>query len=172
MSAEVNIYETIDCLDTFSKGGTYLNPIFRFPPDYFRGDLGQTRDVQVFLRNDGNTLLGPLPDEVSQICPIDLSDTDESTWVKLATTQAGLEYSTPGACIDLPEIEPAEKFPFWIRCTVPAGIPEEDKRDVRIQINTWAIPIIGYLASYGFEFSYDIAAKANNLRMWYDIEAL
>lgn len=168
---ELNLYKTAYCLDAYSKDGSYDDPIFPFPPNYFRGDLGQARDIQVWLKNDGELLLKPLPDQNSEVYPFDNAGTDESTWVKLATTQAGLTTAIAGAALQIPDLEPEDVFTFWIRVTVPSGWFEEWKQDVRIAASTFAHPVNTYMNAL-FAYSYDIAAKANNLSYSYDIEAL
>lgn len=171
METEVNIYKTAYCLDAYSKDGSYEDPIFKFPPHYFRGDTGQAKDIQVFLKNDGDTTLDSVPDQQAKVYPVDISGVDESTWVKLATSQAGLDIAIGGAGLNLPKLLSQEVFPFWIRVTVPAGTPEENKKDIRIAVLTFAHPLYGYMNAL-FSYSYDVAARAANFSYSYDVEGV
>jgi len=111
-----NLFETGSCINVYSDA----NPIFAFPPNYFRGDLGDTKDLQLWIKNDGDLLLTSV-----SITPIDLVGSGQETWIKLATSQVGLDSAIAGAALDLPNLSVDEITSFWVRATVVIDTPEE-----------------------------------------------
>jgi len=130
----VNIYKTASCIDAYSHSGSFEDAIFAFPPDAFDGDVGEVIDHQVWIKNDGYPALKSRPESDFFAQPIDKSGVDEADWIKLAATQAGLDAAIGGASIIIPDLDSGETYSFWIRATVPAGLTEEDKRDLRIKV--------------------------------------
>lgn len=130
MAVIINVYKTSYYLDAYSVDGDLSDPIFKYPPISFDGVGGQARDVQLFLRNDGDLIVRDL-----LITPTDKVDSDESTWMKLATTQGGLDAATPGAALSYgSDINPNGTYIFWLRTTVPAATDPEDKTDLCLRI--------------------------------------
>lgn len=134
MAADANIYKTVYCLDAYSTDGDMTDPIFPYPPYYWRGDTGQSRDIQVWIRNDGTTNLISALGINFQVEPADVHDTDESTWIKLAVTQGALGAAVAGDPITIPDLEPGESYGFWARLTVPAAETEANKIDLRLRV--------------------------------------
>lgn len=130
MALILNVYKTSYYLDAYSKDQDYSDPIHKYPPIDFDGQDGESRDIQLFGRNDGDLIARDL-----EITPTDLSGSDESTWLKLATTQGGLAAATPGAALSwVGDVNPAGAFTFWMRITVPALTSAQDKLDVTLRI--------------------------------------
>jgi len=138
MPAIANIYKSVDCIDAYSKDGTMLDPIFGYPDYRFDGDDGQTRDIELFLRNDGSTEL-----RSAVISCIDLVVPSETSWMKLATLWADLDSATPGGDLSVSsDLAPGEIFSFWYRCTVPPGTSEQRKQDLALKIAGESWPVI------------------------------
>lgn len=117
------------------------DPIFKYPPKTFDGENGESDDVELFLKNDGTTKLGgtvPLP---FQITPVDLVGSDETTWIKLATSQGGLNAAIAGDPLDVIDMDPGDFIVFWMRMTVPPSTIEENKQDFRLRITANSIPV-------------------------------
>ncbi|MEN6358289.1 MAG: hypothetical protein ABFD83_14545 [Armatimonadota bacterium] len=66
--------------------------------------------------------------------PVDTSGTDESSWCKLALTQAGLDAAVPGGGIFLSDKSFNETISFWRRISVPAGISAQKKTDIKLRL--------------------------------------
>ncbi len=130
MPVIVNVYKDAYFLDAYSKDQDMSDPVFMYPPIDFDGDVGQTRDVQCWFRNDGDLIIRDLA-----LTPYDLVDSDESTWMKLALTQGGLAGATPGAALEYgSDLDPAASFTFWERMTVPAATAAQNKLDLCLRI--------------------------------------
>lgn len=130
MALIVNIYKEVGCVNAYSKDGAMTDPVFEYPTIDFDGDSGQSRDVQLFLRNDGDLIIRDLV-----ITPADASAPDETSWMKLATSQGGLAAATPGAALSYgSDLNPAAIYTFWERMTVPASTSPADKSDLSLQI--------------------------------------
>lgn len=130
MAVIINVYKTSYYTDAYSKDGAMDDPVFKYPPIDFEGDAGQTRDIQLFLRNDGDLIIRDL-----EVTPHDLDGSDESTWIKLATTQGGLGAAVAGDPLSYgSDLVPTDTYTFWERMTVPASTPAEDKQDLCLRI--------------------------------------
>lgn len=57
MADGITIYEEVDCINPYSKSGWFTNPIFEYEPNYFYATLRYSRDVEVFLKNTGDSIL-------------------------------------------------------------------------------------------------------------------
>ena len=141
MAASANIYKTASYIDPYSKDGVMTDPIFKYPPNTFDGEDGESKDIELFLKNDGDTKLASSAEFNLTITPIDVVGSDESTWAKLATTQGGLDSAIAGYPLYPADLEPEDEYPFWLRITVPASTPEEDKQDLRLRIRANSIPV-------------------------------
>lgn len=86
---------------------------------YLNGYNGDNIDICFWLSND-NILKYYTG---LTIVPIDIVPTeDETSWIKLATTQAGLDSAVAGASLSYPDINDSDTLhPLWIRVTVPPG---------------------------------------------------
>lgn len=71
-----------------------------------------------------------------------IAENDESTWCRLASTQAELDSATPGAQLILGDKPHATKLSFWRRMSVPAGTPVQNKTDIRLRILGTEYPIL------------------------------
>lgn len=69
------------------------------------------------------------------ITPTDSSGTDESTWVRLATTQVGLSSAVDGAALSVGTKACATSYTFWRRITVPAATAVQNKVDLSYVIS-------------------------------------
>jgi hypothetical protein len=125
----LNVYKTNETLDAYSKNGAFTDPILDAQSYRFDGADGQTRDVPLFLKNDGTI-------EVQNIVitPIDNSGADESTWVKLAVTLVGLDTAIAGDPVISPNLDVGMTFAFWARITVPPSTTEELKQDISLKL--------------------------------------
>ena len=72
---------------------------------------------------------------------LDTTGTDETGWVKLALTQAGLTSATPGAKLLVGDKSPNQTLSFWRRVTVPAGSQVQLKRDLQLKATATVTPI-------------------------------
>lgn len=136
MAADANLYKTVACLDAYSFSGSFDDPIFQYPPNYFQGGDGEAKDVQLWIRNDGDTKLINVA-----IAPVDLLGDSEITWIKLANNQGNLGGATPGVSYEVADLNPTNIQTFWMRLTVPVATPEQDKRDLCLQIQADSIVI-------------------------------
>ena len=73
---------------------------------------------------------------------LDIAGTDETTWCRLAPTQADLDVATPGMQLILGDKPHATKLSFWRRMIVPAGTSVQNKTDVRLRILGTEYPIL------------------------------
>ncbi len=73
--------------------------------------------------------------------PVDSSGTDESSWCRLALTQAELDTATPGAELTLGDKAHDVMLSFWRRFTVPAGTPVQNKTDLKLRITGTEAPV-------------------------------
>jgi len=76
-----------------------------------------------------------------EVVPIDDAGSSETSWVKLATTQAGLATAVAGASLVLPDKTYAQSISFWRRCTVPAGTTVQNKTDLKLQVTATLFPV-------------------------------
>ena len=141
MSASINIYKESYCLNQYSSDGSFDDPIFEFPPTYFLGDTGQTRDLQTWVKNDGDYKFLTDVDTVFQLIPFDIADSDEKSWLKLALTEGGLDSAVAGNPLNMPDMDPDDVVSVWIRLHVPGSTSEVDKRDLRIRVVGNILPI-------------------------------
>jgi hypothetical protein len=65
---------------------------------------------------------------------VDVSGTDESSWCKLATTQAGLDAAVPGQPLALGDKSFNSTMSFWRRISVPAGTSAQRKTDIKLRL--------------------------------------
>lgn len=131
MATIINAYKTSSYLDTYSKDGANDDPVFPYPPNDFDGDAGQSRDIELFIRNDGTTFL-----RNNTIFPYDLGGEGRATWVKLASTQVGLDTATEGAAISFVDLDPGDTTSVWERMTVPASTTLGNVTDVTVRIQS------------------------------------
>lgn len=68
---------------------------------------------------------------------VDTSGTSETTWVRVAKTQAQLDTATPGGSVSLGSKSHNVTTSFWRRITVPAGSAIENKTDLKFRIAGW-----------------------------------
>ncbi|MCE5322362.1 hypothetical protein LLG46_03485 [bacterium] len=73
---------------------------------------------------------------------LDTTDSDESSWCRLAATQTDLDSATPGAQLILGDKAHAAKLSFWRRIAVPAGTPVQNKIDIKLKILGTEYPIL------------------------------
>lgn len=73
---------------------------------------------------------------------MDTTGSDETTWCRLAATQAGLDLVTPGAQLILGDKPHATKLTFWRRMSVSAGTRVQNKTDVKLRILGTEYPIL------------------------------
>jgi hypothetical protein len=73
---------------------------------------------------------------------LDTAGGDETTWCRLAPTQADLDLVTPGAQLILGDKSHATKLSFWRRMIVPAGTSVQNKTDVCLRILGTEYPIL------------------------------
>jgi len=128
MSVIINIYKTAAHLDAYSKSGVLDDPIWPRSSFTWDGEVGQVRDIQVYARNDGTSTAYSVVAEV-----VDVSGPDESTWSKLATSQAALDGAAPGNSLALGDLASGGTISFWMRVTVPGDTEPEDKTDLRLR---------------------------------------
>ena len=128
MSVIINIYKTVARVDAYSKSGEMDDPIWPRSSFTWDGDAGQFRDIQVYVRNDGTS---PAYGVVAEV--VDVSGPDESTWSKLAATQAALDGATPGNSLALGDIVSGGTVSFWMRVAVPSETDPDDKTDLRLR---------------------------------------
>ena len=76
-----------------------------------------------------------------RVRPADTSGTDESSWGKLALTQAELDTATPGAELVLGDKVHNVTLSFWRRFTVPTGTPVQNKTDLKLRIMGTEAPV-------------------------------
>lgn len=135
MATLINVYKDATYLDAYSKDGAQDDPVYKYPPISFDGDTGQVRDVQLFGKNDGTTDIKDLT-----ITPTDTDGADETGWMKLATSQAGLGTAIAGAALAIGNVLVGETFTFWERMTVPADQSPENKLDLTLRITGQGYP--------------------------------
>ena len=128
MSVIINIYKTVAYVDAYSKSGEMDDPIWPRSSFTWDGEAGQVRDIQVYARNDGTS---PAYSVVAEV--VDVSGPDESTWSKLAATQAALDGATPGNSLALGDIVSGGTISFWMRVAVPSETDPDDKTDLRLR---------------------------------------
>jgi hypothetical protein len=79
MGIDIRLYQTAAMTELYSQDGTFTNPIFDKSTYVWDGDLGQSRDIQIWVRNDG------LDDAYAiTIRPVDIDGTSEAEWAKVA----------------------------------------------------------------------------------------
>ncbi|MHB9037096.1 MAG: hypothetical protein ACYC64_10530 [Armatimonadota bacterium] len=66
--------------------------------------------------------------------PVDTSGTDESSWCKLASTQAGLDAAVPGQALALGDKSYNSTISFWRRISVPAGTSAQKMSDLKLRL--------------------------------------
>ena len=76
-----------------------------------------------------------------RVRPADTSGTDESSWGKLALTQAELDMATPGAELAMGDKAHDVTLSFWRRFAVPAGTPVQNKTDLKLRILGTEAPV-------------------------------
>jgi len=76
-----------------------------------------------------------------KVKPVDSSGSDESSWCKLALTQAELDAAVPGAELTLGDKAHSVTLSFWRRFTVPAGTPVQNKTDLKLRITGVEAPV-------------------------------
>ncbi len=125
---DIALYKTSAHLDAYSQSGTMDDPIFPKSSIEWDGEAGQVRDIQLFAQNDGNVDAFGVVVEV-----VDVDGTDETTWSKLASTQAGLSGATVGGSLAIGDLAVGASTNFWLRVQVPVGTGSENKTDLRVR---------------------------------------
>jgi hypothetical protein len=74
--------------------------------------------------------------------PIDVFETDESVWYKLALTQAELDAATQSAPLNLGAKAHNQTLSFWRRCTVLPNTPVQNKTDIKLRLTGTENPIL------------------------------
>lgn len=125
------ICQSDECL--FFPGGTTQT-------GYMNGYAGDSVDIEFYLLNDDssaqyfNIILTP-DDEIGK------SISDETTFFKIASTQAGLDTATAGQPLNFGSILDSNVFhSFWVRLTIPehflaADVPALNKNDLSLKIS-------------------------------------
>lgn len=67
--------------------------------------------------------------------PVDISGTDESSWCKLAMTQAELDTVEPGEALALGDKSFNATASFWRRITIPPGTSAHRKSDIKLRLS-------------------------------------
>jgi hypothetical protein len=75
------------------------------------------------------------------ISPVDNSGSDESGWITLAMTEAGLNSALPGRPLSIGNKRFDETITFWRRYTVPPGTAAQNKTDIKLSITGTEHPI-------------------------------
>lgn len=126
MAAEVGIYFDAACTDRVgSFPNSYGNCVWRY--DQFAGNTGESKDVQLWIKNIGDVDL----DDVT-ITSLDSSLPDEATWNKLALTQGGL--AAGGQSVNVGDLDVGDSTSFWLRTTVPASTSAQTKYDLYFRV--------------------------------------
>lgn len=73
---------------------------------------------------------------------IDTAGDDETSWCRLAATQAELDSATPSVQLILGDKPHATKLSFWRRMSVPAGTRVQNKTDVKLRLLGTEYPIL------------------------------
>lgn len=125
---DIALYKTNAFLDSYSQSGSMDDPIFPKSSVTWDGEAGQVRDIQLYAQNDGNIDAFDVVVEV-----VDTDGTDETTWSKLASTQAGLSGATVGGDLSIGNLAVGANTNFWLRIQVPVGASSENKTDLRLR---------------------------------------
>jgi len=130
----LNVYKTSNLVDAYSKDGAYTDPIFPSSSVRFDGVSGQTRDVKLFIRNDGAQTVIAIT-----VTPKDSAVGGEEIWLKLANTLAGLDGAVGGAALDIPDLVIGATHTFWSRCAVPASTPNGLKQNLALRVQAQVV---------------------------------
>lgn len=90
----------------------------------------------------GDTVFTSFDSKDLTIAPIDSNGSDETSWVSLALTQAGLSSATAGSELVLGDKTYDQTLSFWRRVVVPAGTPVQNKTDLRLQVSGTLYPVV------------------------------
>lgn len=93
------------------------------------------------VHTSGTAVYSALSFTALKVLPVDSADTDETSWCKLALSQAALDGATPGAELTLGDKLHDVTLSFWRRFTVPAGTPVQNKSDIKIRIMGTEAPV-------------------------------
>lgn len=109
-----------------------------YPPSgSLNGYRGESVDINYFI-NNSDALKGY---ESVVIEPIDQIGGTQMDWIKLATTQGGLDSAVAGANLEIGDItDNGVAHGFWVRVIVPSGYlnlndPAETKYDIALKIS-------------------------------------
>lgn len=160
MSILANLYESVACLEAYSKDGAYTNPVWDNPPYDFDGAVGQSRDVNIFLRNDGTSVLKTQGVDTLQIEAIDTESEGREEWFKFSSSESGLSYAVAGDPLTLSDMNPNDVDSIWARVTVPAGT------DVGLY-QEFSFRVSGYATPDATTFSEDFDVE---IYVWYGVE--
>lgn len=123
----LNLYEDSALTIGYSKSGDWTYPIWQFPPWDFDAKLGQVREREVFLYNEGLTTIKTISGAATfKVYPYDTTENGYETMVKLALTELGLDGAIAGGELILPTLDSGESSSFWVRATVSADSTPED----------------------------------------------
>jgi len=129
------LYSEGDYDDAYSTEHSLGNPIgkqLRYATQYERG----TRDVRIFYRNESGFNLRDVT--LQPVEKYDDQQGEQSTWWKLAKTQAELETAQWGAPLVLGDFDVHHTTNFWARIAVPDGQDAGVYTDVVLRITAVA----------------------------------
>lgn len=127
-NTDITLYQTSAFTTTYSQDGSFDDPVWPKSSITWDGEAGEIKDIQIWVRNDGSVEAFDVEVDI-----VDIDGTDESTWTKLAATQAGLPGATAGASLALGNFAVTGTTNFWLRTQVPVGSDPRDKTDLRIR---------------------------------------
>lgn len=90
----------------------------------------------------GDTVYTSFDSKDLTVTPIDSNGSDETSWIALAATQAGLASATAGSELILGDKTYDQTLSFWRRVVVPAGTPVQNKTDLRLQVSGTLYPVV------------------------------
>jgi len=122
------LYKTAAFTDDYSQDGSFSDPIWPRQSITWDGDAGEVKDIQIYVRNDGDVEAFGVSVEMA-----DIDGSDETTWSKLATTQAGLPGAAAGNSLALGDLAVNATTNFWLRVQVPVDTDPESKTDLRVR---------------------------------------
>jgi len=94
----------------------------------FSGNVAHAAGTPIYVATKYNSL---------KVEPLDTEGTDEKSWIRLATSQAGLAAAVPGAALSLGTKNHNQTLTFWRRVTVPAATPIQNKTDLKLRVTGW-----------------------------------
>jgi len=75
--------------------------------------------------------------------PVDVDSTSsEVAWIRLSTSQAGLDAAIPGSALNMGDKEHDETKSFWRRITVPPATSVQNKTDLALRVAGIENPVV------------------------------